>query len=129
MITDINHLDFSKKYSYADYLTWHFDEMVELIKGKNISNVSCTQSVSSGSFWKLIWSNLVVFKKKSLSGISGVREYWIVHPHEATIFVYRLDKNGKYKVVQQKPYVKGSQIPVGVFPELFLDADEIFPED
>ena len=30
MITDINHLDFSKKYSYADYLTWHFDEMVEL---------------------------------------------------------------------------------------------------
>ena len=34
MITDINQLDFNKKYSYADYLTWQFDEMVELIFGK-----------------------------------------------------------------------------------------------
>jgi len=34
MITDINQLDFDKKYSYADYLTWLFDEMMELIKGK-----------------------------------------------------------------------------------------------
>ena len=33
MITDINQLDFSKKYSYADYLTWQFKERVELIKG------------------------------------------------------------------------------------------------
>ncbi|MDX2190354.1 MAG: Uma2 family endonuclease [Bacteroidota bacterium] len=33
MVTDINELDFSKKYSYADYLTWWFDERVELIKG------------------------------------------------------------------------------------------------
>jgi len=34
MITDINQLDLSKKYTYADYLTWQFDEMVELIRGK-----------------------------------------------------------------------------------------------
>ncbi len=34
MITDINELDFSKRYTYADYLTWQFDEMVELIRGK-----------------------------------------------------------------------------------------------
>lgn len=27
-------LDLSKKYSYADYLTWTFEEVVELIKGK-----------------------------------------------------------------------------------------------
>jgi len=27
-------LDLSKQYTYADYLTWQFDEMVELIKGK-----------------------------------------------------------------------------------------------
>ncbi len=33
MITDINLLDFSKKYSYADYLTWSFSERIELIKG------------------------------------------------------------------------------------------------
>ena len=34
MITDINQLDLTKKYTYADYLTWQFDEMVELIRGK-----------------------------------------------------------------------------------------------
>ena len=34
MITDINELDLTKTYTYADYLTWQFDEMVELIKGK-----------------------------------------------------------------------------------------------
>jgi Uma2 family endonuclease len=34
MITDINQLDLTKSYTYADYLTWQFSEMVELIKGK-----------------------------------------------------------------------------------------------
>jgi Uma2 family endonuclease len=33
-ITDLSQLDLSKTYSYADYLTWQFDDMVELIKGK-----------------------------------------------------------------------------------------------
>ncbi|MFN8337450.1 MAG: Uma2 family endonuclease [Saprospiraceae bacterium] len=34
MITNINQLDLNKVYSYADYLSWMFDERVELIKGK-----------------------------------------------------------------------------------------------
>lgn len=34
MITNIKELDLSKKYSYADYLTWQFKERVELIKGR-----------------------------------------------------------------------------------------------
>lgn len=33
MVTDINELDLGKQYTYADYLTWHFKERVELIKG------------------------------------------------------------------------------------------------
>lgn len=33
VITDIDQLDFSKQYSYADYLSWKFTERVELIKG------------------------------------------------------------------------------------------------
>jgi Uma2 family endonuclease len=32
-ITDFNQLDLKKQYTYADYLTWVFDERVELIKG------------------------------------------------------------------------------------------------
>lgn len=34
MVSDIKLLDFSKKYSYADYLTWTFPERLELINGK-----------------------------------------------------------------------------------------------
>jgi Uma2 family endonuclease len=34
MITDISQLDRKASYTYADYLTWRFKEMVELIKGK-----------------------------------------------------------------------------------------------
>ena len=34
MITDINLLDFNKTYSYADYLTWMFQDRLELFKGK-----------------------------------------------------------------------------------------------
>ncbi|MGI4741921.1 MAG: Uma2 family endonuclease [Janthinobacterium lividum] len=33
-ITQFSQLDLSKSYTYADYLTWRFDEFVELIKGK-----------------------------------------------------------------------------------------------
>jgi len=33
-ITQLSQLDLDKDYSYADYLTWQFDEAVELIKGK-----------------------------------------------------------------------------------------------
>jgi Uma2 family endonuclease len=34
MVTDINQLDLNKRYTYADYLNWQFEEVVELIKGK-----------------------------------------------------------------------------------------------
>ena len=34
IITDISQLDLNKSYTVGDYLSWQFDEMVELIKGK-----------------------------------------------------------------------------------------------
>jgi Uma2 family endonuclease len=33
-ITDVNELDLNGTYTYADYLTWRFDEYVELFKGR-----------------------------------------------------------------------------------------------
>ena len=33
-ITDISQLDLTKSYTIADYLSWQFEEVVELIKGK-----------------------------------------------------------------------------------------------
>jgi hypothetical protein len=37
MITDIKELDLNKTYTYADYLTWQFDDRVELLSGKIFS--------------------------------------------------------------------------------------------
>ena len=34
MLTNIEQLDINQRYTYEDYLTWQFDQMVELIKGK-----------------------------------------------------------------------------------------------
>ena len=34
MVTNFNDLDLHKKYSYADYLTWKFQERLEIFKGK-----------------------------------------------------------------------------------------------
>lgn len=51
VITDLSQLDLNKTYSYADYLTWQFDEMVELIKGKIVQMAPAPnvrhQSISS----------------------------------------------------------------------------------
>jgi Uma2 family endonuclease len=33
-ITSLSQLDLSKKYSYKDYLNWHFSDFVELIRGR-----------------------------------------------------------------------------------------------
>ena len=61
MITDINQLDFSKKYTYADYLTWQFKERVELIKGKlfrmspapNVKHQKVVGDIH-GNFWSFL---------------------------------------------------------------------------
>ena len=53
MITNINQLDLDKIYSYADYLTWKFQDRLELIKGK-ISKMSPAPS----TFHQKVASNL-----------------------------------------------------------------------
>ena len=200
MITNINQLDLSKRYTYADYLTWQLDEMVELIKGK-VYRMSPApgryhQQVSAniqGPIWQYLkanpcqvfsapfdvrlplpqekqtndkiytvvqpdicvicdaskldyqgcngapdWTIEILSKSTSSKDLNekfelyqsaGVREYWIVHPHEATILVFKLNSSGKYEALQQKPFTTGDQIPVGIFEGFHLDADEIFPED
>ena len=57
---------------------------------------------------------------------AGVQEYWVVHPSEATIIPYRLNAQGKYQTLRPTPFVKGEQIPSGIFPELVVDLNAIF---
>ncbi|MBK8055485.1 MAG: Uma2 family endonuclease [Saprospiraceae bacterium] len=61
MITDINQLDLSKTYSYADYLLWRFEERVELIKGKILKMSPAPSSKhqrTSSQIHGLLWTFL-----------------------------------------------------------------------
>jgi Uma2 family endonuclease len=56
-------LDLSKRYTYADYLTWKFDEYVELIKGKIFR-----MTPAPTSFHQEILGNLYLPLKTYLKG-------------------------------------------------------------
>ncbi len=61
MITDFNQLDLSKKYTYADYMTWMFEDRVELFKGwvkkmspaPNMSHQRISMNLA-GAIWNFI---------------------------------------------------------------------------
>lgn len=76
MITKFEDLDLNKRYTYADYLTWQFDEMVELIKGK-VFRMAPAPGMShqsrSGDLFGLIWSYLRGKECKAFSAPFDVR--------------------------------------------------------
>ncbi len=198
MITRFEDLDLSKKYTYADYLTWQFSEMVELIRGRIFKMSPAPnlfhQEISANLFLKIgnyfngkpckvfhapfdvrlplppgkvkneqietvvqpdisvicdlskldirgclgapdwiieILSPATASKdlreKFELYEFAGVREYWIVHPHEHTLLVYQLDEHGKYQGAQ-RPYVREDSVAVGAFPGFVMDLKDVFPE-
>ncbi len=178
MITDINQLDLNKRYTYADYLTWQFDERVELIRGK-VFRMSPAPSMShqwvSGELFFQIktylkatscqvfttpfdvrlplppqhqlpektdtivqpdisvicdlsklddrgchgapdWIIEILSKstapkdlteKFDLYQHAGVREYWIIHPHEQTVLAYVLNAQGTYQLIRQRGLLCG----------------------
>lgn len=63
MITKLSDLDFSKSYTYADYLTWQFDEMVELIKGK-VYNMSPAPARKHQSVAGNLYVEFAIFLKR-----------------------------------------------------------------
>ena len=199
MITNINQLDPDKRYTYADYLTWRFEDVVELIRGK-VFKMSPAPGTShqqlSGNLFSIVhrylkgrpcqvfaapfdvrlplppgrqtakqidtvvqpdisiicdpqkldergcqgapdWIIEILSKstaskdlteKYTLYENAGVQEYWVAHPHEGTLLIYRLDKNGRYQLLRQTPFVKGEKAPSGVFPDLEINLDEVFEE-
>lgn len=62
MITNINQLDFSKKYTYADYMTWRFKERVELIKGQ-IFKMSPAPNMNHQRITSIIHGELYIHTK------------------------------------------------------------------
>ena len=197
MITDINELDLNKKYTYADYLTWQFDEMVELIRGKifkmspapslhhqrisrnlflqvgnHLAEKRCevfhapfdvrlplspekqtadkvdtivqpdlcvvcdpakldARGCSGAPDWIIeILSKGTAQKdlndKFELYQFAGVREYWVVHPHEGTVLAYVLDDQGRYQMIRRQPFSAPEKVPVASLPGFEVDLGVVF---
>ncbi|MGE3725530.1 MAG: Uma2 family endonuclease [Candidatus Sericytochromatia bacterium] len=66
-------------------------------------------------------------KKLNLYERFGVKEYWVVHPHEETIMVFVLNAEGKYQ--RPQTYTSDSQVGVTLFKQaLVIDFATIFGE-
>jgi Uma2 family endonuclease len=54
----------------------------------------------------------------------GVSEYWMIFPDERTLFVYLLNKEGKYENVGI--YAEDEKVKVNIFDDFHIDLAEIF---
>jgi len=64
MITDINQLDFTKSYTYADYLNWQFSERVELIKGRIFKMSPAPKRIHQKISGKIHFKLMSILRKK-----------------------------------------------------------------
>ncbi|MBI4647707.1 MAG: Uma2 family endonuclease, partial [Bacteroidia bacterium] len=55
---------------------------------------------------------------------AGVREYWLVHPTDKLLTVFRLGKEKKF--VLDKIYTYDDKVKVGIFDDLVIDLKDIF---
>ncbi len=68
-----------------------------------------------------------VEEKFELYQSHGIREYWVVFPHEKTVNVFLLNESGKYHF--KGMYAEDSKVPVNIFKgDLVIDLAEIFEE-
>jgi Uma2 family endonuclease len=193
---DVKEPDLSGSYTYADYLTWTWDELTELIDGRifkmspapgsrhqdisgnlfillriyfhgrkckvfsapfdvrlpdksiedqDIVNVvqpdlcvicDLTKIDERGCLGPPDWVIEILSPRTSAKDLnekfylyekSGVREYWVVHPHEQTVLIYTLDEKGKYQG-NLKPFIISDRISPGIFPDLQIDLEKVFAE-
>ena len=103
MITDINELDLNKTYSYADYLTWQFQEKLELIKGK-IFKMSPAPSTNHQRI------------SMELAGIL----YNFFKPHQCNLFAAPFD----VRLIDKKKSTLDQEIFTVVQPDLCVICDE-----
>ena len=103
MITDINELDLNKTYSYADYLTWQFQEKLELIKGK-IFKMSPAPSTNHQRI------------SMELAGIL----YNFFKPHQCNLFAAPFD----VRLIDKKKSSLDQEIFTVVQPDLCVICDE-----
>jgi len=64
--------------------------------------------------------------KFSLYERYGVKEYWMVHPAEQTLLIYKRDDSGKYGAAER--YAGDDMVSVPMLGELIIDLGEVFAE-
>ena len=109
-------LDKSKRYTYADYLTWMDDKRRELING-----FIHLMSGPLRRHGRISWNY-----KFNLYEAAGVREYWIVDPKAQMVNVFLLQSDGKYDL--GTTYDCNQKAPVSIFKGLEIDLNEIFED-
>jgi len=62
-------------------------------------------------------------EKYSIYEQAGVKEYWIVQPHDRSLIIFTLTEAGYQP---SKPLTKGDIVTSQVLPGLVIDLDEIF---
>jgi Uma2 family endonuclease len=67
-----------------------------------------------------------VIDKKKLYEEHGVREYWIVYPHDKIVYVYLLDEHQKYQLVGT--YADDDKVKVNIFEDLYIDLFDVFED-
>lgn len=179
-------------YSYADYLSWDFEEMVELIKGKIFRQAAAPrrihQEVSlkvarliadflegekcktfiapfdvrlpvhskrNEEIFTVVQPDICVvcdmdkldemgcvgapdliieilspsnnqkelINKYEVYEESGVKEYWIIHPSEKTLFIYTLVDE---EYIPSKLYTIGHQVASSAIEGFILDLEQVF---
>ncbi|MBF0543152.1 MAG: Uma2 family endonuclease [Candidatus Riflebacteria bacterium] len=67
-------------------------------------------------------------KKLRLYERHKVREYWVIHPLDKTIIVFRLGKNGSYNTPKSYSFEKPDQrkVKVGIFEDFYINLEDIF---
>ena len=58
---------------------------------------------------------------------SGVREYWVVHPVDELLTVFKRNNGGK--LAFDKIYTYDDQVKVGIFDDLVIDLKDIFDKN
>lgn len=70
-ITRFSQLDLTKRYSYADYITWKFKERVELIKGYVVKMSPAPSATHQKISWNLSYSIAQYLKNKKCDAFTA----------------------------------------------------------